>query len=102
MPVTGMSPVTAAMFMTRLHDDQRRQAAREQPAERGPCAPSAMRMPAYASTTNADDDRERADEPELLADDGEDEVGVRRRQVEVLLPRQPEARRRCSPPEPNA
>ena len=42
------------------------------------------------STMNAATTDERAEETELLADDGEDEVRVRGRQVEELLPRQPE------------
>ena len=46
---------------------------------------SAVFRPAHANSDVREDQRRGADEPELLADDGEDHVGVRLGQVVDLL-----------------
>ena len=80
---------------------QQRDAERQVAAERiGRAQPHAEPAP-DEHDEERDDDR-RADEAQLLADDGEDEVRVRLGQVEELLPRLADARARSSPPLPSA
>src|SRR5439155_21408130 len=68
------------------HGDPQRQI----PAE-GVGRPQADPQPAPDEHDEEPDDRGSADEAQLLAYDREDEVGVRLRQVEELLPRAPDA-----------
>ena len=90
LPVTGKTPVTAAMFSTAWNASMPVSApATSRP--KGSRAPIAMRMPAYEQDGEGQHDRERADQPGLLADDREDEVGVGLGQVEELLPRESQA-----------
>src|SRR5437773_2364549 len=74
----------------RLEGDPGRDRGRESHAEaiRGP-----QRRPVAAHSENQESEhhQRRADEAGLLADDGEDEVGVRLRQPPVLLDRVPDA-----------
>ena len=90
MPVVGMTPVTAITLMNacmQIHDVM-------PPASRAPNrsgARSEARTPRHARNRNAAEHRDSSDQPELLADDGEDEVRVRLGQPLVLLHRVAEA-----------
>ena len=74
-PVTGRMPITAPMLMNAWTDDPGGDARGEQRAEavgrpqRGPHAE-------HREGDEQADDEQRADQAELLTDDGEDEVGV--------------------------
>ena len=78
MPVIGTSVTTTAMLMNAwMHSQPVMPAASSAPKVSG--AASATRTPEYARSSEQRDDDDRPDQPELLADLGEDEVveGVR-------------------------
>ena len=80
MPVIGTSVTTTAMLMNAwMHSQPVMPAASRAPNVSG--AASATRAPEYARSGEQRDDDDRPDQPELLADLGEDEVveGVRDR-----------------------
>ena len=74
-PVTGSSPTTAPMLITAWPTSQAVIPAATRPAKRS-VARQAIRMPTRARARNRPVSRQAADQPGLLADDGEDEVGL--------------------------
>ena len=90
IPVIGSSPTTAPMLISACPTSQAvMAAATSRPNGIG----RALRDPDAAVGQHAEqhDDQQRADQAELLADDRQDEVGVRVRQVGPLLPAGAEA-----------
>ena len=84
-PDTGSRPTTDPMLMTAcptIHAVM--PPASSMPNRSG--ARSAVRTPRYASPANSPIDERAAEQAELLADDGEDEVGVRGREEPPLGP----------------
>ena len=89
-PVYGSELVTAPMLMIAC---QRILAVSPSASSRpnGSGARRAIRRPRQPITISSSDHRQRADQPELLADDRQDRVGVGVRQVVRLLAAHPEA-----------
>ena len=90
MPVTGSSPTTAPMLMTAwptIHTVM--PAASSTPNRSG--ARNAARMPRTREADEERDHEQPADQAELLADDREDEVGVRVREEVPFGPARAEA-----------
>ena len=93
MPVIGSSPTTAPMLITACPTMPIViPAARSAPNRSG--ARNATRMPRTAKPMNSAIDEQTAEQAELLADDGEDEVGVRVREEVPLGAAGAESRRR--------
>ena len=101
MPLVGASPVTTLMLTNACRRDHHREPDAEQRAE-------AIRreqrdaQPAPGDDAERDQHRGRADESDLLADDGEDEIVVGLGQEEQLLNAVARVRGRTQPPEPIA
>ena len=74
MPVTGMSPTTTADVDERLEADPGRDPRREHRAEGVRRARGEVRIPRYPMARNRTITSPAAQQPELLADDREDEV----------------------------
>ena len=97
-PVIGRRPMTAPMLTNAWTTNQAVMPDGQQHAE----AVGGAQGGADAEDAERDeqaDDHDGADQAELLADDGEDEVGVGVGQEAPLGPAGAEARRRSSPPE---
>ena len=85
MPLVGSRPRTTLTLMKRLQHDGEGQARGQEGAE------GVGRLPGRAQAAPEEEDeaehhRRRAQQPQLLADHGVDEVAVRVGQVEELLP----------------
>ena len=99
-PVSGARPSTVKTLRQRLAQDQRGEAGGQQLGV-GARARLGDAQPGVGDHPVEEQQAEDAGHAELLADDGEDEVGVRLGQVEDLLDRlaEPAPKR---PPEPSA
>ncbi len=82
--MTGNTPVTAAMLSAAWNAEHAGERSCHEPPVRVPRAHGDPDT-GIEQNTKAPDNRQRAEQANLLADDGEDEVGVRLGQVEELL-----------------
>ena len=98
--MTGSTPMTAPMLMTAWLVIQQVAATASKRAEAVRAPASAARSPYHASAPNSPSTMQRAQQPALLADHREDEVGVGVGEQSPLLPSSAQARGRRGGPSP--